>query len=199
MIVVVITASRQRLEAGGRARGAGRPGARRLGARVPRGDASSDGGPSPSVLRRAFEDPGLTARERCFLESCARRSPSVAATRRPSSTSAAPPGCSARRAGRSSRRASGCSRCSSDARPCSGCCRRRSTRTAPSSASAPSSRARSSAARRYVGATYGLPNRSLGPSGCSGRCGWTTTRRSGRFGRRRSSSPGSSRRLRSRV
>ena len=157
----------QRLETGLRVRARCRPGPRRVGARVPRGDDRRE------ARQRERDPPGVRGSRplRRASGSSSRSSDRPSRTsspRRPISTSAARPASSATRAAPSSRPASSCSRCSSVARPCSGCSRRRSIPTGPSCGSGRSSRARSSAAPRTSGTTYGLANRSLGVVGLLG-------------------------------
>ena len=184
---------RRRHEARARARPSRRSGARRLGPRLPRGDRSSGCGSAPATLRRRLEDPALPPHERAFLGRLRTAFVDAVADDGPSSTSVVRQGCSATRAGPSWRRASTFSTCSSGAPPSSSSCRTRSTRSGRSSASAPRSRAGSCATslrRRDV-----RPPEPLARLGrlCSGRSGWTTTRRSAPFGPRRSSCRGSSR------
>ena len=152
----------QRHEARARARGARRPGPRRLGPDVSRGAGDR---PPARLEHAAAPARGSRAARRGSAPSsagCGPRSSTRSRTTGSSCSSAGPPGCSATRAAPSSRRASACSRCSSGAPRCSSCSRTRSTRGGPSSGSARRSTAGSCTTSRTSARRYGLASRSLG-------------------------------------
>ena len=145
-------------EAARRVHRPGRPGTRRVGRRVPervRGRAPARRPPDQSSLRGAGARPARAHLPRCDPAGVRRTSSSPTsrrsswAGRRGSWTSSGPT---------TSAPTGGCSRCSSSAPRCSGSCRRTYSRRDRSSASAPTSRIRSSrpsrsSARRTVSST----------------------------------------------
>ena len=142
--------------------GAGRPGPRAVGGRLPergrRRPAARHG-----LLRRRFEDRGS---RRASASSSPRSGPRSRSSSRPSSasTSAAPPTCSARSARRSSTRTAACSSCVEQrAATCSTCSASRATSQRPYvRVGARARRIRRSREIALVGACYGLVHRALG-------------------------------------
>ena len=169
---------------------AGRPGARRLGAALPRTSRLAGLALGSRHAPPPARGPGSPSRERAFLDGCGRPSSTRSRTTGSGSSSAAPPGCSATRAATSSRLPrllDVLERRAARARA-----PRRRPRSAPhrSSASAPSSTA---AELRDVSSSApptGSRAARSAPSACSARCAWTTTRRSAPSAPRHSSSRG---------
>ena len=167
----------RRLEAGLRVRGAVDPGSS-SGLRAYLDETVVGKRPSPTVVRRAFEDPALTTRERLFLETRA------AGIRRARGGGDRP--LRRRRRGsarrRARRRARGLSAPARGARAPRRGALAPAGRARPQAAGDPSragARGRGAARRRRTSAppTVSRTARSA-RSACSARCGWTTRRRS---------------------
>ncbi len=167
VIVVVITASGGVSKRVFELRGRRGSRARRLGARVPRGD---DRRQACKRQRRAPRIRGPGALRAASGRSSRRSEPSswTSSPPRPSSMSAVRRACSATRAGPSSRPASACSRCSSAAPPSSRLLQDALDPKRTVVRVGPEFEGEELRGASYVGATYGLPNRSLGAVGLLG-------------------------------
>ena len=122
---------------------------------------------STSVVRRAFDDPGLSHRERRFLATLRPVFADVVATATELYVGGAASLLGDPR-GPSWRPVSACSKCWSGARRFSGSCTTPSIRGRPVVRVGPELEGEELHGTSFVGATYGLPNRSLGAVGLLG-------------------------------